>query len=201
MELFKLGVSYPMMKFPRASTLLSILVFGGASAMWSLFAQSAVQSFLTIPGIPGESVDSEFRDAIDIHSFGFGVKGPTSLEQGKSERVGKPEQSPITVIKNVDRATLELFLACVTGKTIPTAEISTRQVGGKQKTFYKITLFDVTIATLNNDTANNGTTASLVESVALNYAKIKITYTPQRPDGTSGPAIDVGYDLKANKKI
>lgn len=189
------------MKLLRTPSVPTLLVFAGVLATWSLFAQQAVQSFLTIPGIPGESVDAEFRDAIDIHSFGFGVKGPASLEQGRSERVGRPELSPVTIIKNVDRATLELFLACVTGRTIPTAEISTRQVGSKQKTFYKITLYDVTIATLNNDTAQNGTTASLVESVALNYARIKITYSPQRSDGSSGPAIDVGYDLKSNKKI
>ena len=39
-----------------------------------------------------------------------------------------------------------------------------------------------------------------VESVSLNFAKFEEQYLPVKPDGSAGPPIKAGYDLKANKK-
>ena len=40
-----------------------------------------------------------------------------------------------------------------------------------------------------------------MESVSLSYAKVKLEYRPQKPDGSLDAPITAGWDLKANKKL
>ena len=39
------------------------------------------------------------------------------------------------------------------------------------------------------------------DQISLNFAKIEISYKPQKPDGTLGAATIAGWDVKANKKV
>ena len=39
------------------------------------------------------------------------------------------------------------------------------------------------------------------DQISMNFAKIEISYKPQKPDGTLGAATIAGWDVKANKKV
>jgi type VI protein secretion system component Hcp len=39
------------------------------------------------------------------------------------------------------------------------------------------------------------------EQFSLRFSKVEISYFPQLPDGSKGPAVNAGWDLKVNKKL
>ena len=52
------------------------------------------------------------------------------------------------------------------------------------------------------NTGGSGGEDRFTENVTLNFAKFKVTYTPQKADGTADAAIGpVGWDISANVKL
>ena len=41
----------------------------------------------------------------------------------------------------------------------------------------------------------------VVENLSLNFAEYKLTYTPQKPDGTADASIHQGWSVKENKTV
>jgi type VI secretion system secreted protein Hcp len=75
-----------------------------------------------------------------------------------------------------------------------------RKAGEKPVEFLKITMNEVFISSFQ--TAGSGSGDSLVqEHVSLNFAKVKVEYTPQKQDGTGGATMDAGWNVSENKKL
>src|SRR5215467_9287803 len=91
----------------------------------------AVDMFLKLDGIKGESKDHKHKDEIHIESFSWGVSQTGSFGAGGGGGTGKVQVHDISVTKFVDKSTAALFLHCASGKHIPNGLITVRKAGDK----------------------------------------------------------------------
>lgn len=158
----------------------------------------AVDMFLKLDGIKGESVDEKHKGEIDILSFTFGVSQQGTSSVGGGAGAGKAHFSDINIVKRADKSSPILMLKCATGEHLASASLTVRKAGGTQQEYYKIKLTDLIVSSFQNS-GNDGTDVPM-ESVALNFAKIEFEYYEQTPQGGLGGQVRAGYDLKKNVK-
>jgi len=160
----------------------------------------AVEMFLDIKGVKGESKASGFVDKIDIFSFSFGASNPSQSAVGGGMGAGKVSLSSISFQKVVDNATPELFHGCCTGTHYDTATITVREAGGDNPVSYLvIDLGTVMVDSISWGGASGGDKPS--ESLSLAYSTIKITYTDQDAHGKGQKGPEFGWNIKANTKL
>lgn len=158
----------------------------------------AVDMFLKIDGIKGESKDHKHKDEIDIESYNWGATNVGTHGSGGGGGAGKVNMHDIQFTKLVDASSADLFLFCASGKHIPKAEFVARKAGDKPLEYLKVKLSDILISSIQH--SGHGAGDLLQESLSLNYSKIEIEYTPQDEKGGGGAASKAGWDVKANKK-
>src|SRR5262245_21996808 len=161
---------------------------------------AAVDYFLKIEGIEGESTDKTHKNSIQVESFSFGESQAGSASHGSGGGVGKVSMQDFCFVKKVDKASPSLFLACATGQHIKAASLYCRKAGGKQEEFLKVTLSDLIISSYQTG-GSGGSDVIPMDSIALNYSKLEIEYKPQKPDGSLAGAFKAGFDLKTNFKV
>lgn len=156
-------------------------------------ADAANDVFLQVDGIQGESVDREFKDAISVQDFSFGVSNGMTTAGGGA---GKASLDLLTITKRVDRSSNKLFIAAASGQNIPTATLSARKSGAQQGTFYRMKLGDVSVASVKIQEG-----AELTEKVSLTFGRIEIEYFVQDPAGRLTSTGKVGWDVRRNAKL
>lgn len=160
----------------------------------------AVDLFLKIDGIDGESQKKGHEKEIDIISFNFGAAQHGSFHTGGAGGgAGKAEIRDISITKEVDKSSPKLFSACASGRHIPKIIIYSQKAGDGTNplVYYKITLEDVIVSSVDNQGASHGD--AIMESVVFNTAKVTFDYQPQnRTGGKDGGVITAGYDIRQN---
>ncbi len=157
----------------------------------------AVDMFLKLDGIKGESQDHKHKDTIHIESFSWGMSQGGGHAAGGGGGTGKVHVHDISITKFVDKATPALMLYCCNGKHIPNGLITVRKAGEKPVEYLKIKLVDILISGVQD--AGHGSDL-LTENVTLNFAKFHVEYLEQAADGTGKPGGEMGWDVKANQK-
>ena len=158
----------------------------------------AVDMFLKLDGIKGESKDAKHKDEIHIESFSWGLSQTGAHGAGGGGGAGKVSVHDISVTKFLDKASPELMLACCNGKHIKEGLISVRKAGENPVEYLKIKLSDILISGVQD--AGHGSDL-LTENVTLNFAKFHVDYQEQGKDGkAAGGPVSMGWDVKANVK-
>lgn len=158
----------------------------------------AVDMFLKLDGIKGESHDHKHKDEIHIESWSWGMSQTGAHGQGGGGGAGKVSVHDISITKFVDKASPALMLHCCNGKHIPNGLVTVRKAGDKPLEYLKMKLTDIIISGVQN--AGHGGD-QLTENVTLNFAKFHIEYQEQKSDGSGSPGGEMGWDIKANQKI
>ena len=162
-------------------------------------AQAAVDSFLLLDGITGESTDKTHKDWIEISSFSFGVSHPTTIGSG-TRGTGKASFSDLSITKTVDKSSPVLFLDAASGKHIKDARLDVVKVGGgTEMSLLKYKLTDVMISSYSIGGSSGGELPQ--ESLSLNFTKIEFKEFPQNPTGSPGIPITVEWNLLQNNGI
>ncbi|WP_343610913.1 type VI secretion system tube protein Hcp [Novosphingobium sp.] len=160
----------------------------------------AVDLFLKIDGIDGESQKKGHEKEIDIISFNFGAAQHGSFHTGGAGGgAGKAEIRDISITKEVDKSSPKLFSACASGRHIPQIIIYSQKAGDGTNplVYYKITLQDVIVSSVDNQGASHGD--AIMESIVFNTAKVTFDYQPQnRTGGKDGGIITASYDIRQN---
>jgi len=160
----------------------------------------AVDMFLKLDGIKGESHDSKHKGEIDVLAWSWGMSNGSSTHSGGGGGAGKVSINDITLTKNVDSSSNALFLSCATGHHIKQADLVVRKHGGKTPLEYlKIKLEDIIITSVSIGGAGGDTMVS--ENVSLSFAKVHFDYVPQKEDGTGGAPMPFGFDIKQHMKL
>ncbi len=159
----------------------------------------AVDIFLKLDGIDGESKDAKHKGEIDVESFSFGATHPGSTSGGTGSGAGKVSMQDFSFTTQVNKASPKLFLACASGQHIKSALLTVRKAGGQQQDFLKITLSDVTVSGYHEGAAEAA--AMPTDQVSLNFSKIHVSFGGQRPDGSPDTPVTAGWDLKKNTKF
>lgn len=164
---------------------------------------AAVDYFLKIDGVEGESTDDKHKGEIDIESFSWGLSNSGSAAHGAGGGggAGKASFQDLHFTTPVSKASPVLFLACASGEHIPKAVLTCRKAGGRsQVEFYKVTISDLLVSRYEQAGSTTSETVP-TDSFSLNFAKIEVEYRPVSADGSLGAAVRAGWDLKANTKI
>jgi type VI secretion system secreted protein Hcp len=158
----------------------------------------AVDCFLLLDGIPGESKDAKHKGEIDVLAFSWGVSQSGSASSGGGGGAGKASFDDLLVVARTSKASPLLWAKCASGEHIKTATLICRKAGKTPVEFLTITLSDVLIASYELD----GSDEELpLDQFALSYAKIETKYVPAGASGKGKPPVLAGWDLKANTKV
>ncbi len=160
---------------------------------------AAVDYFLKIEGIDGESHDDKHKNEIDVLSWSWGETQSGTHGGGGGGGAGKVSMQDFHFTMGASKASPKLFLACATGQHIPKAKLTCRKAGGKQEEFLTISFSDLLISSYQTGGSQGDVVPT--EQVSFNYSKIEWEYKPQEKGGTLGSAVKAGYDVKANKKL
>jgi len=160
----------------------------------------ALDAYLQIDGIKGESTDDKHKDWIEVFNVTGSVHQPraATVSTAGGLTTGRAALSDITFEKLADMASPILHQHSAMGKTVPKAvfEFMRADGNGKPICYYKLTLENVMISGL---TFNSGDAGSIKEMVHLAYSKIKWEYVKQAIRGGMQGNTVGGWDCAANK--
>jgi type VI secretion system secreted protein Hcp len=159
----------------------------------------AVDMFLKMDDLKGESIDSKHKDAIDILSWSWGMSQSGTTHSGGGGGAGKVSVSDISITKHVDRATPLLMLSCCNGKHYKQAVLTVRKAGEKPLEYIKLTLKEIIVS--NYTTGGSGGEDRITENVSLNFAEYKLEYSPQKSDGSGDAAVEASFNIAKNVKV
>src|ERR1039458_3709610 len=77
----------------------------------------AIEYFLKLDGIQGESLSAKHTNEIELSSWSWGASNPVHMD-GSGMSAGKVSFSDISVSKPVDKASAKLLELCCTGKHV-----------------------------------------------------------------------------------
>jgi type VI secretion system secreted protein Hcp len=171
----------------------------------------AVDYFLKLDSIDGESTDNKHKGEIVLESFSWGIANALS-PGGGGAGAGKASFTDFQFTTRVSKASPRLAQACASGEKIKFATLSLRRAGGEQSDFltYKIEQVVVTSYQLTGSKPHpvsaEGDTGDPISEVALDqvrlgFAKVQFSYRPQRPDGTFDPPVTMSWDLGKGQKF
>ncbi len=155
--------------------------------------------FLWVDGIPGESLDDKHRDYIDVEAYHCGLSRP-----GRQFPVeGVPatpvaEHADLTIVKQIDKASPKLFLACCNGQNFKQVRFDTFRTGGAPTPIIRYIMSDVIITAVKPVGSSIGTTPYLMEEISFNYAQIEVRYTPVDASGKPLTEIISKWDRQTN---
>ncbi len=156
----------------------------------------AVDMFMKIDGVEGESRDKIHGKEIDVLSWSWGMSNSGSAHAGGGAGSGKVNVQDLSFTKYVDSASPKLMLACCNGKHYDWALLTVRKAGEKPVEYIKIKMTEVLVAAVS--TGGSGGEDRLTENVTLNFSKVHVDYTPQDAKGAAGTAIPMEWDIAAN---
>lgn len=159
----------------------------------------AVDYFLKIDGIEGESADSQHKNEIDVLSWGWGESQSGTMAYGGGGGAGKVNMQDFHFTMRVNKGSPKLMLACATGKHIGSGVLLARKAGEKPLDFFKLTFTDLMISSFQTGGSGSGDEVP-VESISFNYSKIKFEYQEQDSKGGGKGFIPATYNLKENKQ-
>ncbi len=124
-----------------------------------------------------------------------------SMHEGTGGGAGKVNIQNLSLTKSLDKSTPNLMMACSSGKHYPQATLTVCKAGGSSPVEYlTITLKEVLVATQGCN-ADNGDDV-LSETVTLNFARVEVSYQPQKADGgKDGGAIKYGWNSRENTQM
>ena len=136
---------------------------------------AAVDYFLKIEGIDGESTDAIHKDWIEISSFSWGATNPGSYGQS----TGKVSiQDFHFVSKRIDKSSPLLMKACATGTHIKKAQLTCRKNGNNPVEFLTITLEEVMVSSFSP--GGEGNVLMPNHSISLSFQKMDYIYKSPR---------------------
>lgn len=160
----------------------------------------AVDMFLKIDGIDGESTDDKHKKWIEVLSYSHGLSQPVSGVSATGGRTGgRADFQQFGITKTLDNATPDLSIKCAKGEHIPKVQFECCLATGDKHTFMRYTLEDC-IVTLVAPGGSAGGEVKPLESVNFAYGKIKWEYTPIDHTGKPGSATDRTWNLETNKQ-
>jgi type VI secretion system secreted protein Hcp len=161
---------------------------------------AAVDYYLKLDGVDGESKQKGFEGQIDLESWSWGASQSGTHGSGGGGGAGKASFQDMHFVMKINKASPKLMLACATGEHIKSGLLTARKAGGTQQEFLKIKLTDVLVSSYQTGGSGHGDIVP-TDQISLNYSKIEVEYKEQKPDGTLGGAIKAGYDVKAGAKV
>jgi type VI secretion system secreted protein Hcp len=155
--------------------------------------------FLKIEGIDSDATEVSHETWIACTGMTMGTERPMHVETGRGTQreTTNPEFNEIVLSMNMHKGSPKVFMASVVGKakTVTIHVTRTAEASGASN-YLEITLTNTFVT--NYTMSTGGDMPS--ESITLNFTKMTCIYKPNKPDGTPGAQVPVGYDLATAKR-
>lgn len=152
--------------------------------------------FLVIADIKGESKDAKHAEAIEVLAWSWGASQSGTMHSSGGGGAGKAMFQDISITKYVDSASANLLKYLSTGKHFDGGQLIVRKAGGEQLEYLVVDMKKILVSSLSTGGSNGED--RLTENVSLNFEEFKLSYTPQKDDGTGDAAIDFGWNIAEN---
>jgi type VI secretion system secreted protein Hcp len=152
----------------------------------------AVDYFLKLDGIKGESQVTGHTGEIQLHSFSWGGSQTSSVAGTGGSGAGKVNLDHLNVMKSVDSASVPLFKAITLGTHIATGTLTAIKAGGNGKPFLQVDFQELFVSSLQL----SASTEVPMETVSFSYNQIKIAYSTQDEKGTMTMSGSASWNLK-----
>ncbi|MEJ8824791.1 type VI secretion system tube protein Hcp [Variovorax humicola] len=156
----------------------------------------AVDMFIKIKGVDGESVDAKHKKEIDVLAWSWGLSQSGTTHTGGGGGAGKVNVQDLSFTKYVDGASHALILACCKGTHIDEATLVVRKAGDNPLEYITITMEELIVSSIS--TGGSGGEDRLTENVTLNFAKVKFEYDPQSKKGAGEGKKTAAWNIAEN---
>src|SRR6201985_2127580 len=153
----------------------------------------AMDMFMKIDSLKGESVDKTHAGEIDVLAWSWGMSNSGSAHVGGGAGAGKVNVQDLSFTKYMDKSTPDLLLASCNGKHYDNALLTVRKAGEKPLEDLKITMTEVLVTSVS--TGGSGGEDRLTENVTLNFAAVKVDYVEQKKDGSAGDTTSMHWKI------
>lgn len=155
----------------------------------------AVDYYLKLDGIQGESKDEKHKNEIQILSWSWGASQVSSVSGTGGSGAGKADLSDFTIMTNFDKATPKFFKSITQGAHIKTGTMFATKSGANGKPYLKVDFKELFVSNLQISASSEIPTVS----VSFTYNDIKIDYSTQDEKGVLTSTGAIAYNLKENK--
>lgn len=155
----------------------------------------AVDYFLKLDGVQGESVEDKHKDEIQILSWSWGGSNVSSVAGTGGSGAGKVSLSELSVMAFFDKSTPKFFKSLCAGTHIKTGLMTATKSGADGKPYLKVDLKELFVTSLQISASSEIPTVSL----SFSYNEIKIDYSMQNEMGNLTSTGPVTYNTKENK--
>lgn len=162
----------------------------------------AVDAYLQIEGIKGESMDDKHKDWIECIDVDFGIDQPSSpvTSTAGGHTSARADFDEVVVSKLADLATPILLQHCAMGKTIPKAkfEFFRADGSGERVKYFEMALENVLIGSIKPGLRPG---VGMQEHLCLKFSRVTWKYIQQKISGGAGGSTAGGWDLATNKVV
>src|SRR5947209_16862002 len=109
----------------------------------------AVDMFMKIGALKGESKDHKHKESIDVLAWSWGMSNSGSAHVGGGAGSGKVNVQDLSITKYVDASSTALMLACCKGTHYDDAHLVVRKAGDSPVEYIKIDLSEVLITAVS----------------------------------------------------
>lgn len=162
-----------------ASTVVACGLFAAGSAA------AAVDMFLKLGGIKGESVARGHEGDIEVLAWSWG----TSTGTARTTKGLLPAAcvQDLSVTKFIDAATPQIIINGVTGAVVPEAVLAVRKAGDRPTDFLVLRMYQVRVVSYT--TGGSGGEDRLTENVTIRFDSLRGEYRRQSADGSYLPPV------------
>ena len=159
----------------------------------------AMDMFIKIGDLVGESKDSVHEKEIDVLAWSWGMSNAGNTHIGGGSGAGKVNVQDLSFTKWVDLTSGPLMQACAQGTHFETAKLTIRKAGDTPLEYIIIDIEDIIVTSVS--TGGSGGEDRLTENVTLNFAQAKLKYVEQLETGGAGGDSGFGYNMKKNEAV
>jgi type VI secretion system secreted protein Hcp len=157
----------------------------------------AVDMFIKLDDIKGESQDKTHKDEIEVLAWSWGMSQSGTTHSGTGGGGGKVNVQDMSFTKYMDKASPTLMKACTKGTHVPNVVFVARKAGGDPLEYYKITMQEVIVSSIS--TGGSGGEDRFTENVTLNFNTFHVEYQPQDAKGAKdGGVIETKWNIAKN---
>jgi type VI secretion system secreted protein Hcp len=155
----------------------------------------AVDYFLKLEGIEGESSDSNHKNEIQLMSWSWGASQVSSVAGTGGSGAGKADLSDFSLMTYFDKATPKFFKSIGLGTHIASGTLSAVKSGAQGKPYLKVDFAEIFVTSLQI----SGSSEVPTVGISFTYNEIKIDYSVQDEKGNLKSTGPITYNTKENK--
>lgn len=162
---------------------------------------STRRGFVKFGDYEGEATDSKHKGWSIMHTLSAPLSRATGGFEQSERGGGATAVGKVTVVKDLDAATVKIQKACVTGQKLPKVKVEFCTVtGGETQPYLSYDLEDVIVTSYDLEDPADTTILQPTERVSFTYGKVTWTYGKFGTDGSSQGKVTDTYTVGAAKK-